>query len=194
MSVYNVTDPATGVVVAQYPTASDAEIEAAVASAWEASRGWARSTTVAERAALIRGVAGLFEERKDALAAIIVREMGKPVADAVGEVEFAAAIFGYYADNAQALLADQSISLLDGDGSAVIRRSPFGVLLGIMPWNFPYYQVARFAGPNLCIGNTIILKHAPQCPESAAAIQNVFDDAGFPPGAYTNVYATNEQS
>ena len=67
------------------------------------------------------------------------------------------------------------------------------MLLGIMPWNFPYYQVARFAGPNLVIGNTIVLKHAPQCPESAAAIQKIFDDAGFPKGAYENVYATNEQ-
>ena len=75
----------------------------------------------------------------------------------------------------------------------MVRRSPFGVLLGIMPWNFPYYQVARFAAPNLTIGNTILLKHAPQCPESAAAMQRIFDDAGFPRGAYENVYATNEQ-
>ena len=75
----------------------------------------------------------------------------------------------------------------------MVRRSPFGVLLGIMPWNFPYYQVARFAGPNLVIGNTILLKHAPQCPESAEAMQQIFDDAGFPEGAYENIYATNEQ-
>ncbi|MEI7656153.1 MAG: aldehyde dehydrogenase family protein, partial [Actinomycetes bacterium] len=80
-----------------------------------------------------------------------------------------------------------------GEGSAVIRRSPVGVLLGIMPWNYPYYQVARFAGPNLTLGNTIVLKHAPQCPESAEAIAQIFDDAGFPRGAYVNVYATNEQ-
>jgi succinate-semialdehyde dehydrogenase/glutarate-semialdehyde dehydrogenase len=91
------------------------------------------------------------------------------------------------------LLADEPIALLDGGGDAVIRRSPLGVLLGIMPWNFPYYQVAQFAGPNLCIGNTMLLKHAPQCPESAAAIQQIFDDAGFPDGAYVNVYVTNEQ-
>jgi succinate-semialdehyde dehydrogenase / glutarate-semialdehyde dehydrogenase len=83
--------------------------------------------------------------------------------------------------------------LAGGDGSAVVRRSSLGALLGIMPWNFPYYQVARFAGPNLVIGNTIVLKHAPQCPESAAAIQTIFHDAGFPKGAYENVYATNEQ-
>ena len=194
MSLYAVTDPATGAVVREYPTATDADIEAAIASASTAGKEWARSTTVTERAALIRRVSELFEEQKDALAAIIVREMGKPLADAVGEVEFASAIFGYYADNAEKLLADEPITLVDGEGTAVIRRSPYGVLLGIMPWNFPYYQVARFAGPNLCIGNPIILKHAPQCPESAAAIQKIFDDAGFPPGAYTNVYATNDQA
>ena len=193
MSLYAVTDPTTGEVVQEYPTATDAEVEAALTSATTASKGWARTTTVAERAALVRRVAELHSERKDELAAIIVREMGKPLADAVGEVEFSAAIYEYYADNAEKMLADEPVELLDGDGTAVIRRSPYGVLLGIMPWNFPYYQVARFAGPNLCIGNTIILKHAPQCPESAAAIQAIYDEAGFPPGAYVNVYATNEQ-
>ena len=193
MTLYAVTDPATGEVVQEFPTATDAEVEAAVASATTASKGWARTTTVAERAALVRRVAELHNERKDELAAIIVREMGKPLGDAVGEVEFSAAIYEYYADNAEKMLADEPVELLEGEGTAIIRRSPYGVLLGIMPWNFPYYQVARFAGPNLCIGNTIVLKHAPQCPESAAAIQRIYDDAGFPPGAYVNVYATNEQ-
>jgi succinate-semialdehyde dehydrogenase / glutarate-semialdehyde dehydrogenase len=193
MSLYAVTDPATGQVVQEFTTATDADVEAALTAATTASKGWARTTTVAERAALVKRVAELHEERKDELAAIIVREMGKPLEDAVGEVEFSAAIYAYYADNAERMLADEPVDLLDGDGSALIRRSPYGVLLGIMPWNFPYYQVARFAGPNLCIGNTIILKHAPQCPESAAAIQRIYDDAGFPPGAYVNVYATNDQ-
>jgi succinate-semialdehyde dehydrogenase/glutarate-semialdehyde dehydrogenase len=82
---------------------------------------------------------------------------------------------------------------MGGEGSAVVRRSSLGVLLGIMPWNFPYYQVARFAGPNLVIGNTILLKHAPQCPQSAEAMQEIYNDAGFPDGAYVNIYATNEQ-
>src|SRR5690606_33171392 len=81
-----------------------------------------------------------------------------------------------------------------GEGTALIRRAPLGPLLGIMPWNFPYYQVARFAAPNLVLGNTIILKHAPQCPESAAAIADIYRDAGFPEGAYVNVYASNEQA
>ena len=124
-----------------------------------------------ERAQLIRRVAELHTERTQQLAEIIVREMGKPIEQALGEVDFSAAIYEYYADNAEKLLADEPIELLDGEGSAFIRRSSVGVLLGIMPWNYPYYQVARFAGPNLVIGNTILLKHAPQCPESAAAMR-----------------------
>jgi succinate-semialdehyde dehydrogenase/glutarate-semialdehyde dehydrogenase len=90
-------------------------------------------------------------------------------------------------------MADEPVELLEGEGSAVVRRSSLGVLLGIMPWNFPYYQVARFAGPNLIIGNTILLKHAPQCPQSAEAMAQIFADAGFPDGAYENIYASNEQ-
>ena len=119
--------------------------------------------------------------------------MGKPIEQALGEVDFAAAIYEYYADNAPKLLADEQIELLDGEGSAFIRRSSYGPLLGIMPWNFPYYQVARFAGPNLAIGNTILLKHAPQCPESAGAMEQIYHQAGFPEDAYINIYASNEQ-
>ncbi|HWU58525.1 MAG TPA: NAD-dependent succinate-semialdehyde dehydrogenase, partial [Microbacteriaceae bacterium] len=154
---------------------------------------WSRGSSVEERAALIRRVGELHSERRDDLAAIIVREMGKPVEQALAEVDFSADIYGYYADNALDLMKDEPITLLAGEGSALIRRSSLGVLLGIMPWNFPYYQVARFAGPNLIIGNTILLKHAPQCPESAAAIEQIYQDAGFPAGAYTNIYATNDQ-
>ena len=141
----------------------------------------------------MRRVGELHSERTQHLAEIIVREMGKPIAQAVGEVEFCTAIYDFYADNAEALMADEPITLLAGEGSAVVRRSSLGVLLGIMPWNYPYYQVARFAGPNLVIGNTILLKHAPQCPESAEALQEIFLDAGFPAGAYANIYATNPQ-
>src|SRR4029077_5780952 len=101
-------------------------------------------------------------------------------------------IYEFYADNAEALMADEPIGLSEGEGSAVVRRSSLGALLGIMPWNFPYYQVARFAGPNLIIGNTILLKHAPQCPQSAEAMAQIFSDAGFPDGAYVNIYAPNE--
>jgi len=193
MSYYAVVDPATGETIKEYPTITDAELGDAIARADAAYRGWGRTTTPAERAELIRKVGDLHTERRDELAAIIVREMGKPLEQAYGEVDFAADIYRYYADTSPDVLKDEPITLLAGEGSAIIRRTPLGVLLGIMPWNFPYYQVARFAGPNLIIGNAILLKHAPQCPESAAAIQQIFDDAGFPDGAYVNIYATNEQ-
>jgi succinate-semialdehyde dehydrogenase / glutarate-semialdehyde dehydrogenase len=192
-SIYAVVDPATGETVKEYSTISDDDLRAAIARADDAHRTWSASSTVAERAALVRRVGELYAERRQQLAEIIVREMGKPIEQALGEVDFAGDIYAFYADNAEKLMADEPIKLLAGDGSALVRRSSLGVLLGIMPWNFPYYQVARFAGPNLVIGNTIVLKHAPQCPESAEAMQKLFDEAGFPDGAYENVYATNEQ-
>jgi succinate-semialdehyde dehydrogenase / glutarate-semialdehyde dehydrogenase len=193
MSTYAVVNPATGETVKEYAEIGDDEFRAAIDRADQASRTWPGSTSVSDRAALVRKVGELHSERRQDLAEIIVREMGKPIEQALGEVDFAAEIYGFYAERAEELMADEPIELLGGEGTAVIRRSPFGVLLGIMPWNFPYYQVARFAGPNLVIGNTILLKHAPQCPESAEAMQRMFDDAGFPRGAYENVYATNEQ-
>jgi succinate-semialdehyde dehydrogenase/glutarate-semialdehyde dehydrogenase len=191
--VYAVTNPATGETVKTYDTITDADLEAAIASADEAHRAWSKSTTVDERAALIRRVAELHRERRQELAEIIVREMGKPIAQALSEVDFAADIYEYYADHSPGFLKDEPIELLAGEGTAVVRRSSLGVLLGVMPWNFPYYQVARFAGPNLIIGNTILLKHAGQCPESAAAMEQAFRDAGFPAGAYVNIYAGHDQ-
>ncbi|BDE01810.1 NAD-dependent succinate-semialdehyde dehydrogenase [Mycolicibacterium fortuitum] len=193
MSEYAVTDPATAEVVATYPTSTDAEIQAAIDAAAKTGRTWARTTTVAERAALIGKVAALHEQRREQLADVIVREMGKPRDQALGEVDFSAAIYQYYADNAEKFLADEEIALLDGEGTAVVKRGPVGVLLGIMPWNYPYYQVARFAGPNLIVGNTILLKHAPQCPESAELLQLIFLEAGLPQGAYVDIRATNDQ-
>ena len=193
MTEYTVHDPRTGELVRTYPTAGDADIAAALESAERAYRAWGRTTSVAERVKLLRRVAELHEERREELADAIVLEMGKPRDEALGEVEFSAAIYGYYADRAETFLADEPIELLDGDGSALIRRSPVGVLLGIMPWNFPCYQVARFAAPNLATGNSILLKHAPQCPVSAELLQRIFLDAGLPEGAYVNIYATNEQ-
>src|SRR5829696_4667018 len=193
MSTYAVVNPATGETVKEYPEISDEELRDAIGRADDASRTWPSSTGVADRAALVRKVGELHSERRQQLAETAVREMGKPIEQALMEVDFAGEIYGYYADNAENLMADEPIELLGGEGTALIRRSPFGVLLGIMPWNFPYYQVARFAGPNLVIGNTIVLKHAPQCPESAEAMQQMFDDAGFPGGTFENIYATNEQ-
>ncbi|WP_336715234.1 NAD-dependent succinate-semialdehyde dehydrogenase [Arthrobacter sp. USHLN218] len=192
MSTYAVINPASGATITEYPHATDAQIEQALASAQAAYRQWSRTTTVAERAALAQRAADLFIERKDTLAAIINREMGKPLAQAVGEVEFSADITRSFANNAETWLADEILSVEDGLRT-LVRRQSIGVLLGIMPWNYPYYQVARFAVPNLILGNPVILKHAEQCPESALALQEIFTDAGFPEGAYVNVFATHEQ-
>ena len=192
MSIYEVVDPATGETVKEYPTISDDELRDAIARADQAHRDWSK-TAIADRASLVRRVAELHTERRKELAEIIVAEMGKPVRQARGEVDFCASIYKFYADKAEALMADEPIELLEGEGSAVVRRSSLGVLLGIMPWNFPYYQVARFSAPNLIVGNTVLLKHAPQCPQSAEAMAQMFADASFPDGAYVNIYATNEQ-
>jgi succinate-semialdehyde dehydrogenase / glutarate-semialdehyde dehydrogenase len=190
---YAVVDPATGETVKTYETISDEALKDAVGRASAAHPAWGRGTTVEERAKIIGRVGELHSERRQELAEIIVREMGKPIEQALGEVDFSAAIYQYYADNGPALMKDEPIDLLEGDGSAFIRRSSVGLLLGIMPWNYPYYQVARFAGPNLVAGNTILLKHAPQCPESSAAMGQMFHDAGVPKDAYVNIYATNDQ-
>src|SRR5690349_15910936 len=192
MSTYAVVNPATGETVARYDTFTDAQVEGALAAAQSAYEAW-RGRPVAERAAIVRRAAELHRERREELANLIVREMGKPKGAALGEVDFSADITEYYADQAEAITGDQPLPIL-GEGTAVIRRSPLGVLFGVMPWNFPYYQVARFAAPNLVIGNTIVLKHASQCPESAAAIEQIYRDAGLPDGAYVNVYVSGEQA
>ena len=190
---YAVRNPATGEVLETYPTATDAEVTAAVAAASATYYSWGRTSTVQERSALLARVAELHRERAGELAKAINEEMGKPLDAAEGEVLFSAGIYDFYAERAATILADEKIELLDGEGSALIRRGPVGPLLGIMPWNYPVYQVARFAAPNLATGNTIVLKHAPQCPRSAALQAQIFLDAGFPAGAYNNIYATNEQ-
>jgi succinate-semialdehyde dehydrogenase / glutarate-semialdehyde dehydrogenase len=192
MSEYAVVNPATGETVREFPTVGDDELREMIGRAAGAHREWSASE-LAVRAALLRRVGELHRERREELAAIIGREMGKPVTQALGEADFVAGIYDFYADRVAELLADEPIELLSGTGNAVVRRASLGPLLGIMPWNYPYYQVARFVAPNLAIGNPILLKHAPQCPESAAAIQRIFDDAGLPDGCYQNIYASNAQ-
>ncbi|WP_426560745.1 NAD-dependent succinate-semialdehyde dehydrogenase [Angustibacter sp. McL0619] len=191
MSDYRVVNPATGAVESEYLTASDTEIADILARSNAAFAALGR-TTLGERMAVLYRVADRYLERVDALAALITREMGKPTAEAVAEIEYVAGIYRYYADQAPTLLADQRLDS-DSDGIAFVRKAPIGSLLGIMPWNYPYYQVARFAAPNLLVGNTIILKHAPQCPESALAIERVFRESGLTTDAYLNVFASNDQ-
>ena len=189
---YAVSNPLTGKTGQTFPTFDAAQVEHAVAAADTAHREWSSSTTPAQRGELLRKAAHLHRDRRDELADLIVEEMGKIRDGALGEVDFAADILDYYADNAEQICSDQPLTIL-GEGTAVIRRTSLGPLLGIMPWNFPYYQVARFAGPNLALGNTVLLKHASQCPSSAAALEKIFLDAGFPEGAYVNLYVTSEQ-
>ena len=192
MSVqYKVTNPANGVVESEFPTATDAEIATAIDRSDAAFGSWS-TTAPADRAAVIHRVADLYAERITELAAIITREMGKTTAEAVGEIEFVVEIYRYYADQGPTLLADEPLQS-SGGGDALIRKSPIGPLIGVMPWNYPYYQVARFAGPNLMAGNTILLKHAPQCPESALAMEQLFRDAGLKSDEYVNIFASNEQ-
>jgi succinate-semialdehyde dehydrogenase/glutarate-semialdehyde dehydrogenase len=189
---YAVVNPATGLTEAEYADATDAEIEDALTAAHSAYAAWSRRTTVAERALLARRAAELFEERSEELGAIINREMGKAPANAAGEVRFSGAIARSFAENAEEWLADEPLEVEDGLRT-FFRYQGVGVLLGVMPWNYPAYQVARFAVPNLILGNTVIVKHASQCPESALALERIFRDAGFPEGAYVNVFATHRQ-
>src|ERR1700745_2035219 len=183
---YQVTDPATGEVIETFPFATDAEVAEALAAATEAFAAW-RLRPVAERAAVVKRIAELFTERAADLAALISKEMGKRPAQGVGEAEFCTAIFDYYADNGPGLIADKP---LPGHDTARVEYRPVGPVLGVMPWNYPYYQVARFAAPNLIVGNTVILKHAENCPTSALAIAQIMKDAGVPDGVYVNLFAT----
>ncbi|WP_297005264.1 NAD-dependent succinate-semialdehyde dehydrogenase [uncultured Corynebacterium sp.] len=189
---YAVTDPTTGEIRETFATFTDDQIRDAVTRAEAGYRIWSE-VPVTDRAAAVARCAQIQRDRREEFAQIITAEMGKPLDQALGEVDLAADITAFYADNAEAITGDQPLAIL-GEGSALIRRAPLGVLLGIMPWNFPSYQVARFAAPNLVLGNTIILKHAPQCPRTAALLEEIYAQAGFPPGAYVNVYATNDQA
>jgi succinate-semialdehyde dehydrogenase/glutarate-semialdehyde dehydrogenase len=190
--VYRSINPATGATNADYPHATDAEIEAAVGAADAAFSTWGALTT-AERATVMRKVADLFAERKDELGALATREMGKPIVESVGEAEFSGDIIRYFADNAEKFTAEQVLEDTD-ESRTVIQRRPIGPLLGIMPWNFPYYQIARFIAPNLMLGNTILLKHAEGVPGCAVAVQELLADAGVPEGVYQNIFATHEQA
>lgn len=188
--MYAVTNPATGELVEEIPNATDEEVRAAIDRVHRGFSSW-RRRSVDERAKIASRAAELFAERTDELAAIMTLEMGKRVSEGRGEIGVVVDIFNYYADNGPALLADQPLPIKGGE--AVITKGPIGALIGIMPWNFPCYQVARFVAPNLVLGNTILLKHASICPRSAAAIEQVLLDAGVPEDAYVNVFASSAQ-
>ena len=179
-------NPATEEVVAEYPEHSAPQVKALLAQAGEAFERW-RVTPTASRASVMRRAGGVLRDRADDLAALITREMGKPIAQSRAEVEKCADCCEHFADHAARYLAEEAIAS-DADYSYV-RYDPLGAVLAIMPWNFPFWQVVRFAAPALMAGNVGVLKHAPNVPGCALALEQVFRDAGFPPGVFTTLLA-----
>jgi succinate-semialdehyde dehydrogenase/glutarate-semialdehyde dehydrogenase len=188
--MYSVTNPATGELVEEIPNATPEEVDHAITRVHGAYPSW-RDTPVAERAGIVLRAGELFARRAAELAAIMTLEMGKRVSEGLGEVGVVADIFEYYGTHGPALLADEPLTIKGG--RAVVAKEPIGALLGVMPWNFPCYQVARFVAPNLVLGNTILLKHASICPRSAAAIEDVLREAGVPEDVYVNTFAASKQ-
>ncbi|MDQ2738726.1 MAG: NAD-dependent succinate-semialdehyde dehydrogenase [Actinomycetota bacterium] len=186
---YQVTDPSTGAVMETFDDATDTELENMLAASATAYARW-RDVPIAERAEVVKRIGALFGERAEELARIATQEMGKPASEGVEEAQFCQAIFEYFATEGPMLAADQPIKTFSG-ARAVVQKLPVGPLLGIMPWNFPYYQIARFAAPNLMLGNTIVLKHAESVPRSALAVEKIMVDAGVPTGVYQNVFASH---
>ncbi len=189
---YETINPYTEQRIKSYPDHTDAELEQILQSAEDTyANDWSRRP-LAARKAIVKKAAAVLRERIDEFAKPITIEMGKLFSEARGEVELSAAILDYYADNAERFLAPEKLTVAAGE--AFIENSPLGVLFCVDPWNFPYYQLARVAGPNLMVGNTLIVKHAPNVPQCALAFEKLFLDAGAPVGAYTNVFLSNEQA
>jgi succinate-semialdehyde dehydrogenase/glutarate-semialdehyde dehydrogenase len=184
---YATVNPYTGETEQEFPFLETGEIDGVIARAHAAYQEW-RLRPVEERAAVVRRAAELMDERRDELAALITTEMGKRHQEATGELQLCSMILTYYADNGPGFLEPTSIQPLMGKGEAVVETKPIGVLLAIEPWNYPVYQVVRVAGPNLVLGNTVILKHAEITPQCALAIEQLFTDAGAPAGVFTNTF------
>jgi succinate-semialdehyde dehydrogenase/glutarate-semialdehyde dehydrogenase len=188
---FQTINPVNNKVIKMFDEMSDASVEKVVAKASSTFDEW-KKTDYKVRAQLLYKVAGLLRGKKKELAQMITLEMGKLLIHAEGEIKLSAEIFDYYAKNSELFLADKI--LMPVHGQASIRHSPIGVLLGIQPWNFPFYQVARFAAPNIMIGNAILIKHAPNVPQCAIAIEELFIEAGAPLGLYTNLQLSNERT
>jgi succinate-semialdehyde dehydrogenase/glutarate-semialdehyde dehydrogenase len=187
---YATVNPATGEELQQFPQIADDELERLIERANDAFERW-RALPAAERAAVVGRAGDLMRERAEELAQLITLEMGKLIAESRGEVKLSAAILRYYGKNGPDFLKEEALQLPGGD--AVLVRAPLGVLVGVEPWNFPYYQVVRFAAPNLVIGNTVLIKHASINPQCALAIEKLFLDAGAPEGVYTNLFISTDQ-
>jgi succinate-semialdehyde dehydrogenase / glutarate-semialdehyde dehydrogenase len=181
MATMTSVNPATGEVLARFDELSDAELEARLARAASAFRSW-RRTGFGERAALLRRAADVLDGQKERWGRIMTAEMGKTLKAAISEAEKCAWVCRYYADHGERFLADEPADT--GAAKAYVRYLPIGPVLAVMPWNFPFWQVFRFAAPALMAGNVGLLKHASNVPQSALAIEEVFREAGFPEGAF----------
>ncbi|WNV74662.1 NAD-dependent succinate-semialdehyde dehydrogenase [Geodermatophilus sp. DSM 44513] len=184
---YATVNPFTGETEQEFDYTPTDEIDGIVGRAHTAYQEW-RERSVEDRAAVVRRAAELMDERRADLAALITTEMGKRAEEAVGELKLCSMILRYYADNGPAFLEPTSITPMMGKGEAVVETRPVGALLAIEPWNYPFYQVVRVAGPNLVLGNTVILKHAENVPQCAMAVERLFTDAGAPAGVFTNTF------
>ena len=184
-------NPTTGEVLDTFEETVPDALTRILERATAASRDW-RRRPVAERAERLRAAGRLLRERKDTYARTMALEMGKPLAQGVGEAEKCAWVCDYYAEHGAAFLADEP---RPSDASrSYIRFEALGPVLAIMPWNFPFWQVFRFAAPALVAGNAGILKHAPNVPRCAVAIEEVFQDAGFPDGLFRAVFLSNARA
>ncbi len=189
---YQTINPNNEELIKSFPEHTDGQLEQIIAQAESTYKNdWSRKTP-AERKAIVKKAASILREKRDEFAKPITLEMGKLFREAQGEVDLSADILDYYADNAEKFLAPEKLKV--DEGEAYVESAPLGVIFCVEPWNFPYYQLARVAGPNLMVGNTLIVKHAPNVPQCALAFEELFLDAGAPVGAYTNVFISNEQS
>jgi succinate-semialdehyde dehydrogenase/glutarate-semialdehyde dehydrogenase len=184
---YQTINPATGKLIKTYANISDQDLEAAVANAHKAFQTDWRHRKVAERTKVISTAADILRKKSEEYSHYLTLEVGKLIAEARAEVALSADILDYYAKKAQSYLEPRVLSESPG---AELHVEPIGVLLGIEPWNFPYYQIARVAGPQLMVGNVLLLKHAESVPQSALAFARLFEEAGAPPGIYTNIFAS----
>ncbi len=187
---YKTVNPFTGEDLKTFEEITTDSLNTKLQKAEACFETW-RKYSFTDRKKVIQKVAALMRERSDELAALITLEMGKRIKESKGEVELSASIYDYYATNAADFLADKPLS--PKKGSAYVRKYPIGVLLGIEPWNYPFYQVARFAAPNIMAGNCIMLKHASNVPQCALAIEKLFIDAGAPAGLYTNLFISTDK-
>jgi succinate-semialdehyde dehydrogenase/glutarate-semialdehyde dehydrogenase len=191
MMAYQSVNPANGALSKPFEEITDAQFESKIAAASKCFDTW-RTKSYAERAAIVNKASELMHERVDELARTMTLEMGKRISEAKGEVQFSSDILAYYAKNAERFLANVELHPTLGDGH--MESSPIGVIFGVEPWNFPYYQLARITGPHLMAGNVLLVKHAGCVPQCAMAFEKVWQDAGAPIGLYTNLFVSHEQS